>query len=211
MSPNQRTTIQNWQSLMDVLGFGPNTETYQELVTAYQQNHRAYHDLTHVDACLRHLDAVGTQTCNRQAIELALWFHDAVYEPMSKTNEEDSANWAGEFLSRNAAPIDFNHRVCDLILLTKYHECPAEFDSQLMLDIDLSILGASPDAYEQFEHNVRKEYQVVPQATFQAKRRQILQAFLKRPAIYQTTYFFERLEDQARINLANAINSLGQG
>lgn len=88
------------------LGLAPNTSEFEKLVAAYAESCRAYHTDEHIQACLSHLDRVEGQALRPEEIELALWFHDAVYKPLSSSNEEDSAQWASKFLSRSGAPVD---------------------------------------------------------------------------------------------------------
>jgi predicted metal-dependent HD superfamily phosphohydrolase len=99
-------------------------------------------------------------------------------------------------------------RVRAHILATR-HEAPATApDSQLVVDVDLSILGADEAAYAEFEANVRQEYRWVPRVLFRKKRAEILESFLARPQIYSTEPFRERYELRARRNLAEAIIAL---
>jgi len=166
------------------------------------------HTVEHIDACLRHLDTVSGETMRTNEIELALWFHDIIYKPFSTTNEEDSAEWAREFLRDNKADTECIDRVYSLIILTKAHEDPESNDARIMLDIDLSILGARPEVYRQFEINIRKEYKRVPSFIFKKKRKEILLNFYERHRIYNTSYFHDLLEQQAKQNLAMAIEAL---
>ena len=139
---------------------------------------------------------------------MALWFHDAVYDPFSASNEEDSAEWAADWLQERGLGNFAIARIADHILDTKSHDTPATLDGQFMLDIDLSILGTSIEVYDQFEVNIRREYRRVPGFIFRKKRKAILQGFLARKAIYATKYFHDKLESQARLNLSRAISSL---
>ena len=77
-----------------------------------------------------------------------------------------------------------------------------------MVDMDLSILGASVDVYTQFERNVRQEYKRVPYFLYRKKRKEILQSFLAREAIYYTDFFRDKWEKPARRNLRSAIEGL---
>ena len=141
-------------------------------------------------------------------MEYALWFHDAVYNPHSSNNEERSADWACEVLLRHDVDATRVERVRAHILATR-HEAPATTpDSQLLVDADLSILGADEVAYAEFEANVRKEYRWVPAPLFRRKRAEILESFLARPQIYSTAPFQVRYELQARRNLSAAITAL---
>ena len=90
-----------WQNLMQSFGISTNESTYQALQDAYSETHRRYHTAEHIKATLRHLDTAVTLAKDVHEVEMALWFHDAVYKPLSATNEFDSAVWAVEFLSNN--------------------------------------------------------------------------------------------------------------
>ncbi len=197
-----------WTSLCEKLGIEADAQTYDSLIIAHAQPHRAYHTLDHIAACLRHLDEVREQAESPDEIEMALWFHDAIYEPFSASNEEDSAQWAADWLQDCGLDKAAIARIADYILETKSHEMPASLDARFMLDIDLSILGTPVPIYDQFEIDVRQEYRRVPRFIFRKKRKAILEGFLKRERIYGTDYFFEKLEVQARENLARAIRNL---
>lgn len=203
-----RLEIGRWHDLMAAFGMPESDTVYHHLIAAYSESHRAYHTLDHIAACFAHLDTVSHHAKHPHEIELALWFHDAVYEPFSTFNEDNSADMAKSFLEENNVQSDIVTRIYDLIILTKDHALPSTIDGQLMLDIDLSILGADEAVYAQFEKDVRKEYKRVPSCIFKKKRKEILQGFLARPRIYQTDYFHLQLEAFARKNLAWAIEQL---
>jgi predicted metal-dependent HD superfamily phosphohydrolase len=154
------------------------------------------------------LDGVASLTHRPQEIELALWFHDAIYKPTSSKNELESAEWARAFLEFVGASEARRARVFDHIMATKHDARPLDKDTMLMVDIDLSILGREPEEYDRFEQNVRKEYQWVPEAIYRRKRREILDSFLARSAIYSTEHFRSRYEEQARKNLGSAVQCL---
>ena len=190
------------------LGISADGGTYADLIAAHSEKHRAYHTLDHITACLIHLDTVRAQVEKPEEVEMALWFHDAVYDPFSATNEEDSAEWAADWLQDRGAAKPVIARIADHILDTKSHETPASKDGQYMLDIDLSILGTPPDIYDRFERDIRREYKRVPSFIFKKKRKAILEGFLERDPLYATPYFQEKLESQARANLERAIAQL---
>lgn len=201
-------TFDRWNALCLRLGMAADGKTYNELIAAHAQPHRAYHTLDHIAACLRHLDVVQHNLKNPEEVEMALWFHDAVYDPFSGTNEEDSAEWAADWLQDRRAAKPVFTRIADYILATKSHETPESVDGQYMLDIDLSILGTPPSVYDEFELNVRREYKRVPAFIFRKKRKAILEGFMARDMIYATAYFQEKLETQARVNLLRAVSQL---
>jgi predicted metal-dependent HD superfamily phosphohydrolase len=194
-----------WIELMRQFGLSDNQSTYAELIRAYTEKHRHYHSDAHINACLQHFDDVQHLAENSAEVELALWFHDAIYKPMSSTNELDSANWCAKFLAANNIADDVIRRVHKLIMATCHSAELVGNDERLVVDIDLAILGAPEDIYQTFETNVRNEYQWVPSFIFKSKRKEILQGFLKREKIYHHAYFYELLEHRARENLAAAI------
>jgi predicted metal-dependent HD superfamily phosphohydrolase len=197
-----------WAALMERLGIGPNLDTFEKLRAAYTEGHRHYHTAEHINQCLSELDIIRHLAREPDEIELALWFHDAVYLTRRKDNETRSAKWASEFLSADAVDGERVQRVHDLVLATRHDAPTADTDSKLLVDIDLAILGADPATYDRFEENVRKEYWWVPAPLFRGSRATILKSFLDRPAVYATAHFHERFEDAARRNLAAAIAAL---
>lgn len=193
---------------MDAWGFDRNQQAFDALVAAYTEKGRYYHTSQHISACLRHLDDCGLDLDFPREVELALWFHDAIYKPLSRSNERKSADWAAAFLRENNAGEEAVARVHRLILATAHDALPLNGDESALVDIDLSILGADPATYEIFEKNVREEYRLVPSFIYKSKRAEILKGFLDRPRIYSTDQFSMGLECQARENLANAIARL---
>lgn len=200
--------IARWQALMEGFGFDANEQTFHSLTAAYAEKHRHYHSGEHLQACLRHLDACAEQADNPMEIELALWFHDAIYRPLSGDNERKSADWAARFLVANGASEELVARIHRLVMVTE-HNVPTETnDESLLVDIDLSILGADPATYAAFEEGVRKEYRIVPMFIYCRKRIAVLIGFLQRPHIYQNEPFRSERERQARVNLADEVHRL---
>ena len=193
---------------MGSFGFDENEAIFHSLVSAYSENHRHYHTLTHVADCLRHFDTCAAQINEPREVEVALWFHDAIYNPLSGRNERKSADWAASFLSTNSATDELVARVHRLIMVTK-HDAPTHTsDEAILVDIDLAILGEDAATYSMFEQTVRKEYQIIPIFLYRKKRAEVLRGFLERPFIYRNEPFKSEREQQARINLANAISNL---
>ena len=199
---------ERWQAMLRGLGVPPETDTLLRLQAAYAEKHRAYHTRRHIDECLSLLDEFKHLSTNSAEVECAIWFHDAIYEPMSKSNEERSANWVSEFGGRVGVPSESVARIRTHIMATRHVALPARDDSSLVVDIDLAILGADPSRYDEFEHDVRREYRWVPGIVYRSKRAAILQSFLDRPRIYHSEPAYERFERNARTNLSGAIRTL---
>lgn len=177
---------------------------FSELVHYYAEDHRKYHNLSHIDRMLGWLDATGQCMI---PVELAIWFHDAIYNPLGKDNEKLSAGYfteqLGPYISDQLA-----NDVERLILATDASRLrTGNDDENLIIDIDLSILGASPEDYTAYRKSIRSEYSAVPETKFIAGRRSILNRFLSE-RIY-TTASFEKLERQARLNIQHELELLG--
>lgn len=197
-----------WARLMAAWGIGRNAQAYEALVAAYSAKGRFYHDRSHVEACLRHLETCRDGVRRLPEVELALWFHDAVYRPLSGGNEQKSADWAASFLMTNGADPEAVDRVHRLIMVTMHNAPTRSVDESMLVDIDLAILGAAPSRYEVFEQAVRKEYRMVPAVVYRKRRSAILSGFLDRPRIYQNEPFSTGFERHARLNLSLAISRL---
>jgi predicted metal-dependent HD superfamily phosphohydrolase len=200
--------IERWERLLRGLGVTPETNTFAQLQAAYAQKHRRYHTSRHLDECLSLFDELKHLAERPAEVECALWFHDAIYDPMSKQNEERSANWAANFGGHVGVASEVVARIRAHIMATRHVSLPADNDSSLVVDIDLAILGATPNRYDEFERDVRREYRWVPRIIYRPKRAEILQSFLGRPRIYRWEPVYDRFESSARTNVAGAIRAL---
>jgi predicted metal-dependent HD superfamily phosphohydrolase len=180
---------------------------FAELMRRYSEPHRHYHTLEHVDACLTWLDWMAGSARRPAEVALSLWFHDAVYHPGRNDNERASAELARHVLGGMGAPIAAVERVAASIAATEHHRAVSS-DGALVVDLDLSILGAEPHAYDEFERRVREEYVLVPIDPYRRGRERVLRGFLGRPRIYHTAAMHELLEAPARSNLERAITAL---
>ncbi|HEY0822227.1 MAG TPA: N-methyl-D-aspartate receptor NMDAR2C subunit [Ramlibacter sp.] len=182
---------------------------FNQLVGAYSQAHRHYHTLQHLRECLVHCEAAASLAQRPAEVELALWFHDAVYEPQRPDNEERSAEWAWRSILAAGCGEEVAQRVQALVLATHGHEAPAhEPDTRLLVDIDLAILGAAPPRFAEYGRQIRAEYAHLDDASYRAGRSGVLSAFLARPRIYATAAFHDALEHRARENLAGELAAL---
>ncbi|OGE09305.1 hypothetical protein A3A60_04260, partial [Candidatus Curtissbacteria bacterium RIFCSPLOWO2_01_FULL_42_26] len=191
-------------------------ELFEDLWARHSEKDRLYHNVAHIKMCLNELDLARHLADDPDAIEFALWFHDAVYnsnkqdQSLPDDDESESAGLAQEVITQLLVlPQEFAQKVGSLILATKHSETPKDIDHQLMVDIDLAILGRSIRLYDIYEQNVHTEYGWVPQEQFTAARIRILKSFLDdRDSIYSTKFFFDRYEEQAEFNLNRSIQQL---
>jgi predicted metal-dependent HD superfamily phosphohydrolase len=175
---------------------------------AYGAPERHYHNVQHVADCLREFTEVRPACQDASAVEAALLFHDYVYLPTRHDNEERSADEASKALRALRWPGVEVDVVRALILATKHAAAPATPDACVVVDIDLSILGKTPAAFDRYEQAIRKEYAHVPDDAFRTGRAAILSGFLSRPRIYATDYFASRYEMSARENLGRSLAAL---
>ncbi|MER8896339.1 hypothetical protein [Mesorhizobium sp. M0676] len=185
----------------------------QELSGFYRAEGRHYHNLAHIEAMLALAGNYRASLHDPEAVEAAIWFHDAIYDSKAKDNEAQSAALAEERLAgrTDAGRLD---RIGAMILATSTHQLPsfddaaALRDASLFLDMDLSILGAAPDAFDAYERAVRREYAWVEEPMWRAGRGAVLKSFLSRNHIFHTDEFRQRFEPQARQNIARSIEAL---
>ena len=180
-------------------------DIYRELVSAYTGPDRHYHDIRHIADCLREFDGVRHLAHNPDALQVAIWFHDVVYDGRRMDNEEQSAEVAADALQRLGASDAFIEQVQQLILFTRHNTEPDTPDGKLMVDIDLTSLALAPDRFDENSRSIRSEYLHVPDETFVRNRNDMLGGLLKRPRIYYTDVFYDRCEGQARENLERVV------
>jgi predicted metal-dependent HD superfamily phosphohydrolase len=180
-------------------------DLFDQLVARYAEPHRKYHSLQHLGEGLAALEPALHLAAHPAEVEVALWFHDAIYETRRSDNEARSAAWARTALIEAHVPGEAAGRVHDLVMATSHAALPAVPDEQLLVDVDLSILGAAEPRFAEYERQIREEYSFVPGWLFKRKRRAVLRGFLERPCIYSTPHFRAALEQRARQNLSHAL------
>lgn len=198
-----RTSLDHWLPLAERMGIvGGAAGWHERLVKAYGEPQRAYHSLQHLGECLGVFDVAKGLIQKPDLIELALWFHDAVYDPKSGENEALSAEWAIEALGGTAAA----HEVARLIMLTKSHQPGEGADDAWIIDIDLAIFAQPASRVLEYERQIREEYAWVPEEVYSEKRAEVLRGFLAREPIYRTSWARERFETRARENLRGLLD-----
>jgi predicted metal-dependent HD superfamily phosphohydrolase len=194
-----------WSALWRKLGSNqvPNIGV---LLTRFGEQHRHYHTLAHIRHCLTVYDRGPSRD---DVVELALWFHDAIYYPRNHDNEERSADWCREWCQCMGIATEIEERVVACILATRHQAEPRTASEALTVAIDLSILGEAPERFRAYDHQIRREYAWVPMETYRRERARVLRGFLERPAIYPHPWWERRFGRQARINLRRALQALG--
>ncbi|WP_018971124.1 HD domain-containing protein [Rubritalea marina] len=181
---------------------------WDAIATLYSEEERAYHNLHYIHDCLEKWDAWPNKPEQEAAqyIELALWFHDIIYDSRRADNEEASAALLSHFIK--------DHPLCTetmaLILSTRHRDTEGMRCEEILCDIDLSILGAPTEQYQRYARAIRQEYAWVPIENFAPKRSKILENFLNRESIFHTDHAKKLWQTQVPSNLAWEINELKQ-
>jgi len=197
---------QGWARLLDGYKVAPADAypVFDVLVAAYSAPDRHYHTLEHLAEMFRVAGRLLSITDDPAVVQLAVWFHDAVYDPRAKDNEARSADLAATLLGPVGVPRSELDRVARLVLATAHPADappPGDRETAILLDADLVILGAAEDRYRRYAAAIRKEYAWVPDTDYRAGRAAVLSRFLARPRIFWTDAMHEEGDTRARDNM----------
>ncbi len=183
----------------------------RHLLAAYREPHRAYHTVEHIAALLALFELHGASAQNPDAVQLAILYHDVVYDPRRSDNEAVSAQVAARDLTELGIASPLVARVAALVLATQHGvHAPdlTDTDLSLLLDLDLSVLAASPSDYDAYSAAIRHEYAHVLGLLYRPGRRRVLEKFLATDQLYLTPTLKTAWENAARLNLAREISNL---
>lgn len=177
----------------------------EKLLYAYQEPQRVYHQLQHIVECLALFENVQNQIEDGLAVQLAIFFHDVVYQPRSSSNEQNSAMLMRQQLAGTLPETQLD-KIASWIVATQQHATTSDSDLAYLLDIDLAILGSSPARFAEYQQQIRQEYIWVDELIYQEKRHAVLRQFYLTQPLYQTRYFQQHYEQQAKTNLLQALD-----
>lgn len=200
-----------WSALLAHFGVPPSlvVRSFAEITGRYQARGRYYHNLAHLRYSLGRFQKVKTQAREPRLVQLAIWFHDLGFRPFGRANDSRSALSAIEWLGRFGIENPAVDRVCRLIEVTRDHQPGAlDRDAQIISDVDLAILGGSPEEYDWYRSGVRREYRLVPAWIYRRVRRASLARMLGRERIYYTEVMHDQREEPARANLLRELEAL---
>ena len=180
---------------------------FDELDVLYREPHRRYHTPAHIEHCLRLFDLAADRMDEPDAVEMALWFHDAIYDVPTKENELRSAEL---FAARAGGRGEerFLSKVHRLIMVTIHREPPETLDESFMVDIDLSSFGLPWEEFLRDSIAVREEFPHVPDAEFYPGQKKFVESLVARPTFFFTEFFRNRHEARARENVERAFARL---
>lgn len=215
ISPERLEAMQkDWVRLLERYRVAPADAypAFDVLVAAYSAPERHYHNLEHLGEVFRVVGRLASGIDDIASVQLAVWFHDAVYDPRGKNNEARSGELAVDLLGTVGVPASTIERVVRLVRATEHlasSDPPGDRDAAALIDADLAILGASEERYRRYTTAIRKEYAFVSDAEYRAGRASVLKKFLARPRIYTHRVVFEEGEERARANLQAELEDLG--
>ncbi|MEO1128866.1 MAG: N-methyl-D-aspartate receptor NMDAR2C subunit [Planctomycetota bacterium] len=185
--------------------------TFEMLATMYTNPPRIYHDLAHIAWCLERFDEVQGLADHTDAVEFALWLHDCVFIAERPDNEARSADAAGMIAGLLGCAPAFVQEVRGLILATRHDQTRSgASDAALVSDVDLSILGGTPEEYDAYRAAIRAEFDFASDDAFNQGRIAFLYRMLDRDHIYATPFFRSEREYAARRNLSAELDLLEQ-
>lgn len=197
-----------WERCQTAEGKGASADdVFEEVQAYYSEPGRHYHTPMHIEHCLRQFDLATDEMDDADAVEMAIWFHDLVFNVSAKDNELQSARRFVE-LAGESMPPEFKTKVYDLIMATAPPRMPKTNDEKFMLDIDLSSFGLPWDDFVRDSTAVRKESPQLSDAEFFPGQRAFLESLVSREHFYFTDFFRSRIEETARNNIKRHLKSL---
>ncbi|CAM4013622.1 hypothetical protein PSAR109036_04510 [Psychrobacter arenosus] len=205
------------QALSPDLAMADIEPLWLDIEQRYTEPQRAYHTLAHLKFIFAQFTGISESLRQPSLVALALFYHDVIYhmgdKPATtvapKSNEALSADHAAAQLKDWLNPEQIE-RIYELILLTESHQLSdtTDSDAAYLLDLDLSVLGASWSTYQRYAQAVRFEYQHVPIKAYRLGRAAVLQHLLSHPSLYMTERFYTQYEESARANIARELHTL---
>ena len=189
---------------------------WQDIAMRYNETQRVYHSLQHIRQLFGQFEQVKHHLNEPHIIALALFYHDVIYTPTCVDNELKSAEYAVESLNSYLSAEQCQY-IYALIMMTASHQIDKtddwldkskKSDAAYLLDMDLSVLGASWSEYQQYAQAVRQEYAHISNVNYRVGRISVLKGLLAHQTLYLTDYYHSRLEEQARENIKREIKIL---
>jgi predicted metal-dependent HD superfamily phosphohydrolase len=180
---------------------------WNEIEKSYSKSDRHYHNLTHLESLLDELTIHKTKFASWDAIVFAIAYHDIVYNTVKSNNEERSADVAIKSLTDISCPGNTIERCGKLVRATKKHE-PADNETNLFTDADLSILGSDSETYNDYVRKIRREYSIYPDLVYNPGRKKVLLHFLEMEYLFKTKEFSDKYELSAKANILSELKSL---
>ena len=184
---------------------------HQHLIDAYSETQRVYHTLHHIRQCLSQFDKISPKLQNADAVELAIWFHDVIYQPGAADNEQLSAD---QFMEMTSGLFEeaLRSTVSQHIMATLHRGADTDnTDTKYLVDIDLSSFGLPWSEFLRDSNYLREEMGCLSDEVFYQKQFDFQRNLLDQPRFFKSDFFYDNYENQARKNLADYFEMHKQG
>ena len=199
-----------WRKVSEDSRSGSSDMVFDELVSLYTGPDRHYHCAEHIRFCLDKLDEAreaGNYSIN---VEMAVWFHDAIYEAGDSENERKSASWFAQ-CTRGHLSREMIDEISQLIVATTHRDTPNSWQEKLLVDVDLSSFGLPWEKFLEDGHNIRLEFGHLSDEEFVSNQSRFLNGLLERPVIFHTRHFSDCYEAVARQNIRGLLKAFSEG
>ena len=199
--------LELWRRCLAEQGEVDAEPVWNELKNHYTQSGRHYHGVGHLAHCLELHDLAVAEMDDPDAVEMAIWFHDVVFEAQSRENERRSA----ELFQRAAADrfgSSFVEKVFQLILVTDHRVLPVTRDDEFVADIDLSGIALPWESYLRDTEALRRENREIPDDRYYGAHQRFLNGLRERRRIFHSDFFHRRCESDARRNIDRYLGQL---
>lgn len=199
-----------WNEL--ALGYTDNEELidalWTEMAGNYTAKKRHYHNLSHVNYMIEKAMEYRDRLKDYDTLLFSTFWHDIIYNITRQDNEQKSADFAGDRLTKLSLPAEKIAQCRKQIIATKDHQDKSDSDTGYFLDFDLAILGESPEVYKDYSRKIREEYSIYPDFLYKTGRKKVIQHFLAMDRIFRTNEFQDAYGQQAVENLRTELEEL---
>ncbi len=201
--------VRGWRTLLARHSTSPDIDAVGDaLLARWSEPRRRYHDIGHLRDILGYVDILAEYAADADAVRLAAWYHDAVFEGRPD-DEELSARKAEDDLGGLGVAVGFVAEVARLIRMTVTHDPAAgDVDGEVLSDADLASLAVPPERYRRNSDDIRAEFAHIGDDVFRSGRARVIASLLAAPALYRTPAARERWEQAARANLESELTRL---
>ena len=196
---------------------------FYPLLAAYGGSERHYHGVGHIHWLLGAANRYAWKVAlarpvltdaELRRIRLAIFYHDLVYIAGNPDNERASASLAHFAISTQLGDLELAGAVQADILRTRDHFAwgdTEDFETRILLDVDLAGLGAPWEQYQRHTQQIRLEFSNADDAAFRIGRIAFLERALATPVLYRTDLAQRLWELQARQNMGRELSELNGG
>jgi predicted metal-dependent HD superfamily phosphohydrolase len=150
----------------------------QQLQFLWNEKHRHYHNITHLQQIItdiqNNLAFSDLSLVEKHTLLLAAFFHDSIYDPKKKDNEDRSIKFFKQsYIGKDAIMVE---KVSKLIDITKYRKRPTEKLQRILWDADNAGFKKGFDHLLIVENNIRKEYPLTSNISYREGRIKFLES-----------------------------------